>query len=259
MPPAERSLCRACGAPSADLWRGPLLDLSVRYMECGRCGYVQTEQPYWLDRAYARSVNDSDTGILARNLTNLRVVLATQAAMGKLHGRVVDYAGGYGILTRLLRDHGVEALWSDRFSENLLARGFEHNGESADLITAFEAFEHFVDPGLELDKMMAIAPNILLSTSIIPDPVPRAGEWWYYGSEHGQHIGFFKVRTLDALAKSRGRHLASDGHTYHLMTEKRLDPRIWRLHLKAKSILRLLARRVLKSKTWEDHLRIAQG
>ena len=57
-----------------------------------------------------------------------------------------------GILVRLLRDYGVEALWCDQYCENLLARGFEYNGECADLVTAFEVLEHFVNPLEELDR-----------------------------------------------------------------------------------------------------------
>ncbi len=227
-------------------------------MQCQKCRYVQTEQPYWLDRAYANSVNDSDTGILARNLTNVHIVLSTLFAMGNLRLRVVDFAGGYGILTRLLRDYGVDVLWSDRYTDNLVARGFEYNGESASLVTAFEAFEHFVNPGEELDKMLSIAPNVLLSTEIIADPVPRPDQWWYYGSDHGQHIGFYRVQTLRYLAESRGKHLLSDGRFFHLMTEKKLSPRIWRFYLSLRRITRVLARKRLKSKTWEDHLRIAK-
>jgi Methyltransferase domain len=257
MQSADPLTCRACRSPSLDLWHGPLLELNVSYAQCTRCRYVQTEQPYWLERAYSRSINDSDTGIMVRNLANTRVVLATLFATGDLHQRVVDFAGGFGILTRLLRDRGVDALWTDRFSENLLARGFEHNGEPAGLVTAFESFEHFVDPALELDKMLAIAPNILMSTEIIPDPAPLPGQWWYYGQEHGQHIGFFTIRTLQVLAESRRRHLLSDGHSYHLMTEKMLNPHIWRFYLKLGPILGILASRRLTSKTWEDHLRMA--
>jgi hypothetical protein len=248
--------CRVCGSPCSDLWNAPLLDLSVRYMHCARCGYVQTEQPYWLDRAYGDSINSSDTGIMARNLRNSHVVLATLLALGNWHQRVVDFAGGYGILTRLLRDYGVEALWSDRFSENLLARGFEHSGESAGLVTAFEAFEHFVNPGAELDKMFAVAPNVLLSTEVIPDPAPPPDRWWYYGREHGQHIGFFRMHTLRFLAASRARHLISDGHTYHLITERRINPFVWLGLCRLKRLLPVLAHRRLKSKTWDDHLRI---
>jgi hypothetical protein len=249
--------CRLCGKLTTPLWKGPLLDLTVSYTQCSHCEYVQTEYPYWLDRAYANSINDSDTGIMARNLTNVRVVLATLFAMRNLHQRVVDVAGGYGILTRLLRDAGVAALWSDRCCRNLMARGFEHTGEPADVVTAFEAFEHFVEPAAELDKMLAIAPNVLLSTQVIPNPAPLPGQWWYYGQDHGQHIGFYTVNTLRALAASRGKHFISDGHLYHLITEKKLSAPIWRFWLRLQTLAPRLARRTLKSKTWDDHLRVA--
>jgi hypothetical protein len=231
-----------------------VLDLKVRYMQCAHCGYLQTEEPHWLDRAYASSINDSDTGIMARNFANARLVLSTLFAMGRYRERVVDMAGGYGILTRLLRDQGVDASWSDPFTTNLLARGFEYTGGSAALVTSFEAFEHFVHPAEELDKMLAIAPNVLLSTEILPDPPPRPGQWWYYGTEHGQHIGFYQVRTLRLLAVSRGKHFITDGRSYHLMTEEKLTPRRWQLFRRSGLLVRLLARRRLQSKTWEDHL-----
>lgn len=234
------------------------MDLTVRYMRCSQCEYLQTEFPYWLDRAYANSINDSDTGIMARNSTNFRVVLATMMAMGNFHQRVVDFAGGYGILTRMLRDIGVDALWSDQYSANMLARGFEHAGEPADLVTAFEAFEHFVTPAAELDRMLAIAPNVLLSTEIVPRPLPAPGQWWYYGREHGQHIGFYTVNTLRLLAASRGKHLISDGRLYHLITEKKLSRTVWRACLRAQALVPAFARKSLHSKTFEDHLRFVE-
>ena len=51
--------------------------MEVDYFECPNCGYVQTETPYWLGRAYAEAINDNDTGILVRNQANARIVLAT--------------------------------------------------------------------------------------------------------------------------------------------------------------------------------------
>jgi hypothetical protein len=230
--------------------------LSVRYLRCQHCEYLQTEYPYWLERAYASSINASDTGIMARNLTNVRVVLATLWALGGLNMRVVDFAGGYGILTRLLRDVGVDAAWSDQYSSNLLARGFEHAGEPAQLVTAFEAFEHFVEPLVELDKMLSIAPNVLLSTQIVPDPAPAPGQWWYYGAEHGQHVGFYTVRTLQELAARRGRYLISDGRFFHLMTERKMSVTLWRCCLRLRRLAGILAARTLESKTIEDSIRI---
>ena len=251
--------CRACGAQGRNLWQGQLLDITVQYYECDACGYVQTEQPFWLERAYSRAINASDTGIMARNLANARIVLATLLAIGKLNGRVVDCAGGYGILVRLLRDYGVEALWSDRHCENLLAKGFEHNGESAELVTAFEAFEHFVDPSEELDRMLSISNNVLLSTNIISDPTPLPDQWWYYGRDHGQHIGFFRIRTLKTLAERRGKYLISDGHSYHLITDAHTFSFVWRASITANKVIPLLVRPVIRSKTWEDHTKLSKN
>jgi hypothetical protein len=77
------------------------MNLDVQYFECGACAYVQTESPHWLERAYLNANNDSDTGIMVRNVANARIVLATLCTLGKLDGNVVDYAGAYGILVRL--------------------------------------------------------------------------------------------------------------------------------------------------------------
>ena len=118
--------CRLCnsliGNPFSE---AELLGHNIKYFECPQCEYVQTEEPYWLDNAYASSINKTDTGIMARNLSNVRLVLATLTLIRKRTEKVVDYAGGHGFLVRLLRDKGIEALWSDRYSENLVARGFE--------------------------------------------------------------------------------------------------------------------------------------
>lgn len=245
MTDTSKTSCRACGNATDKIFTGQLLDKQVAYYDCPHCGYVQTETPYWLDRAYSEAINVSDTGIMVRNQANARVVLATLMVLGKLDGTVVDYAGGYGILVRLLRDSGVNALWMDGYCENLLARGFERTAECADMVTAFEAFEHFVNPAVELDKMLAIAPNVLLSTDIIADPAPRPNDWWYYGGNHGQHIGFFRVRTLEKFAKDRGKFLLSDGASYHLLTDRPINPILWKTACRFSRLLPLLRRHSL--------------
>jgi hypothetical protein len=250
-------ICRVCGAEANYLWNGRLLDLKeIRYFECPDCGYVQTENPYWLERAYSEAINDSDTGIMARNLANARIIMATLLSIGQLDGLVVDYAGGYGILVRLLRDYGLDAQWSDRYCKNLLARGFEYASGNGALVTAFEAFEHFLNPAEELDRMLKIASNVLCSTAIIADPPPKQKVWWYYGKEHGQHIGFFRLKTLQYLAAQRGKHLISDGQSYHMISENPVNPLVWRSLLKIKRYLPDVLRLTLTSKTDQDHLSI---
>jgi Methyltransferase domain len=250
--------CRICESElSVPSFSGAIFDLEVKYYDCNACGYVQTENPTWLDQAYKAAINDCDTGIMQRNQINVGIVLATLASIGKRQGRVVDCAGGYGILVRLLRDIGIEALWSDPYSANLLAVGFAHSTERADLVTAFEAFEHFLDPVKELGNLLLIAPNLLISTEIIPSPLPAPDQWWYYGFDHGQHIGFFRVKTLKVLAKRFGKHLVSDGQSYHLFTQSPLSAFRWRMNVRIARRYPSVFTRGLQSKVWSDFQRMS--
>lgn len=223
----------------------------VAYFDCGVCGYLQTETPHWLDRAYGRAINDVDTGIMMRNLDNVGRVIMTLATFGKLHGRVVDHAGGYGILVRLLRDAGVEAYWRDRYCENLLARGFEADERPADMVTAFEVLEHLVDPLADLRHMLEEAPIALLTTELVPTTATPGTDWWYLGTEHGQHVGFFRERTLVHIAAQLGAHVASNGSSVHVLARKPVPAR-WRMMLRAGRLWRLVARLSLRSRTMQD-------
>jgi len=157
-----------------------------------------------------------------------------------------------------LRDYGIDALWTDRYCQNLVARGFEYDSGGAVLVTAFEAFEHFVHPDEEMDRLLVISPNVLFSTELITGPTPAQGDWWYYGKEHGQHIGFFRLKTLEFLAARRGKYLISDGYSYHLMSDRPVNRIVWRALLKTKKILPGILRSKSRSKTWQDHLAISK-
>ncbi|CAN5348186.1 hypothetical protein BH09GEM1_BH09GEM1_04390 [soil metagenome] len=256
---SENETCRVCGNHSQPLFRGRVLDLEVQYYECPNCAYVQTERPYWLDRAYNEVINDSDTGIITRNTKNTRITLAALGILGSLDERVVDFAGGYGLLVRMLRDYGVDAFWHDPFCENLVARGFEHRDGSAGLVTAFEAFEHFVEPVAELRQMLNVAPYVLISTVMVPTPTPSHEDWWYYGREHGQHVGMFRLQTLKVLAAQMGKSLVSDGYQHHLFADREINPTRWKLALRFNRMVPALLGKRLASRTWTDHLLMSRA
>lgn len=253
--------CRCCdGNIVSSLFYAELLDYNVSYFECSKCGYVQTEDPVWLERAYESSINASDTGIIARNLSNAPLVLATLTLMRNRKSQVVDYAGGYGFLVRLLRDIGVDALWADPYSKNLVARGFEYKGgEQATLVMAFEAFEHFLRPVDEMEELLSIAPNILLTTNLIATPAPQPTDWWYYGLDHGQHIGFYRVQTLQHLADKFGLHLLSDGVSTHFFSKEQYPYLVWRNLMRVARHMPNLFALGLSSKIWGDHLQITKS
>lgn len=247
--------CRLClselGRAYAD---ATILGHRVQYFDCSTCGYVQTAPPTWLDKAYSSAINISDTGIMARNLSNASLVLATLTLMQKRRSLVVDCAGGHGFLVRLLRDRGVNALWMDRYCENLVARGFEYVDGNAALVTAFEVFEHFLHPTEEVQHLFGIAPNVLFSTNLIADTPPKPNDWWYYGLEHGQHIGFYRTKTLEFLANKFDKHLISDGRSTHLFVSNKHSHVIWHLLIDLFAKFPPLANLGLRSKTWSDHM-----
>jgi hypothetical protein len=245
--------CRICLNNLAEpIFTSLIFQNSVNYFECSNCDYVQTEQPYWLEKAYTSVINNCDTGIMVRNQSNIGVILATLHILKNIKGNVVDYAGGYGILVRLMRDRGIEALWSDPYCQNLLAVGFEYSKEKADLVTAFEAFEHFVDPLIESEKLFSIAPNLLISTNLITSPAPRPEQWWYYGLDHGQHIGFFRIKTLQFIANKFNKYLVTDGVGCHLFTDAPINAMEWKLKVRIARRMPTLFCQQLKSKTWTD-------
>jgi 2-polyprenyl-3-methyl-5-hydroxy-6-metoxy-1,4-benzoquinol methylase len=63
-------------------------------------------------------------------------------------GQYRDAAGGYGMLTRMMRDLGFDFYWSDAYCENLMARGFEYSPAvgNCEAVTAMEVMEHLTDP-----------------------------------------------------------------------------------------------------------------
>jgi len=116
--------------------------------------------------------------------------------------RYLDFAGGYGVLTRLMRDRGFDFYWQDPYCKNVFARGFEWEnikGEtSSGGVTAFEVLEHVPDPlGFVRSALeQARTSNLIFSTLLYEGEPPAPEKWWYYALETGQHISFFRRDTL---------------------------------------------------------------
>ena len=254
------SLCKVCGTQTREAFQAKMLGkYAVSYFSCPTCEYICTEPPHWLDEAYRRTINIVDTGIMDRNMHFSKVVSVLLYYFFNGNGTYLDYAGGYGIFTRIMRDIGFNFYWYDPYCENLIAPGFEYKKENAgpiDALTAFEVFEHFVDPLKEIDKMRQLSKNIIFSTELMPTAVPQPGEWWYYGLEHGQHVSFYSTKTLRFLAKRFGSNFYSAGGI-HIFSERKLPSSIVPLMLRlSKYGLFGITKAIMQSKTWEDHLNV---
>lgn len=252
------SQCRVCQNDVEFRFRGRILQRDVDYFECMSCRFVQTEEPDWLDEAYDSAINLSDTGILRRNQRNLRLVVRLLSVIDSLKLEVVDFAGGYGVLVRMLRDAGVNAMWHDRFCDNLMARGFETEANwNANLVTAFEVLEHLTHPSDELRDAFDRANFVLCSTELMADEIPAHDQWWYYGRDHGQHIAFYRRETLENLATRFNFHLNTDGRFFHLFSRAPLPAWKWQLALKTRCLSPLITSWKLKTLVWSDYEKFA--
>lgn len=225
--------CRICTADATPFARATVLGRhEVQYFRCPACGYIQTEKPFWLQEAYTRAITDSDCGLLDRNLRYARVARSLIFFFSNRGGRFLDYGGGYGVFTRLMRDQGYDFYRYDKFCPNLFAGRFDLQDAapfSCELVTAFEVLEHLEDPVEDMRRMMRSSPHLLCSTLLLPAPPPRPDAWWYYGLEHGQHIGLFTPAALQRLAERLGTRVYTNGRDMHLFTPRRLSRALFRV------------------------------
>lgn len=217
----------------------------VRYYRCSSCGFVQTEDPYWLNEAYSETINKTDVGLVNRNFKYSIITKSIILAFFDRSGSFIDYGGGYGLFVRLMRDYGFDFHWHDHFCPNLFAAGLEstlsHDAKH-ELLTAFEVFEHLANPLDEISNMLDLSKSIFFSTALLPSDIPKPCNWWYYGLEHGQHVSFFTHRSLLCIAKQFGLNMYTDGRSLHLLTDKTISPFLFTIlsHQKIAALLHLL-------------------
>ncbi|MBE9030762.1 glycosyltransferase [filamentous cyanobacterium LEGE 11480] len=216
--------CKICGSTSHPFGQAAFLGkYAVSYYQCESCRFVQTEDPYWLDEAYQDAISGSDIGLVSRNLNLSNVARFLIAKYFDANGTFLDYGGGYGLFVRLMRDAGFDFNWFDQYCENLFAQDFIGKLENHyELITAFELFEHLVNPIETLQTLSKSAHSIFFSTSLLPANNPPPGEWWYYAPHEGQHIAIYTYESLVQLAQTLGYNLYSDRQSLHLLTQKTL-------------------------------------
>lgn len=255
-------ICKICNSESSMAFNSKILNkYDVKYFKCNNCGYLFTEDPFWLNESYERSINLSDTGLIMRNIYFSQILSVIIYFDFNKDASFLDYAGGYGLFTRLMRDIGFDFYWHDPYTQNLFANGFEkdlNDNMMFELITAFEVFEHFINPKEEIAKMIKLSDTIAFSTELMPQQIPDPKTWWYYAFDHGQHISFYSKDTLRNLANQFGMNYY-DVNGIHIFTRKKLN-RTKLIILKKLRNFGLLwyIKKRLDSKTFTDHLKLKE-
>ncbi|MDE5120028.1 MAG: class I SAM-dependent methyltransferase, partial [Trichodesmium sp. St19_bin1] len=219
--------CKVCGSISCKFDNAKVLNkYNVKYFQCSNCGFVQTENPYWLAEDYKEAIASSDVGPVSRNQNFSLITENLILNFFNTNGKFLDYGCGYGLFVRMMRDLGLDFYGYDKYCQNIFYQGWEgeiNKQQKYEIITAFEVFEHFINPLAEIENILQHTRNILFSTQLLPSNNPRPKDWWYYALEEGKHISIYTKKALSVIAQKFKLNLYSDGESLHLLTEKRLS------------------------------------
>lgn len=253
--------CSICSGPMHHVFHARVLSkYDASYQFCSECGYLKVENPFWLEEAYGDAIARADTGIVTRNIgiaSKLAGILYFVLGVKK-NEPAVDVAGGYGILTRLMRDIGFNFYWADVYCKNLIAPGFEYSSTigNCQIITAMEVMEHLEDPSefVRSQVTRVEAQYFIFTTELFNGVPPVPGSWWYYAFETGQHIGFFQRRTLEKMAGKLNMQFSSAGGI-HIFSHTPINQFLFRLVTNkfCAPLFAVFVRYLKGSKTMSDH------
>ncbi len=219
-------LCRACAGPLAPSQTVTVRGADVELYGCARCGSFEFPDPDWLDAAYADPIASIDIGLPSRCLAVAQLAEAIIRTERPAPERYLDFGGGYGLLTRLLRDRGLDMRHHDPYARNLFAQGLEGAlDEDYGAITAVEVVEHLTDPAALLRELRQRTGLVVIGTQLVPPGMTDLRDWWYLIPDLGQHITFLTRRGLDELAARTGFQVTSDGVGTHVLSARPLSRR----------------------------------
>jgi hypothetical protein len=213
--------CPICKSPSNLLFEVDIFSINRKLLECvnHECKQAFFCNVTWLDRAYSNAIADLDTGAVRRCLS-IRKLIASIVSINTNNSMVLDYGGGSGLLTRLLRDVGIDCHHHDKYCSNIYAGPFAGTDTHYDVITMIEVIEHLMNPIEELESILKkYTPNIVIATTVLrPDIIEKT--WWYLTPSTGQHINFYTAASLKKISQALGYNVLTSGTTVIFYKEK---------------------------------------
>jgi hypothetical protein len=216
--------CRLCGAPAKVRFTLSVLQsYPVAYFECSGCRSLQTEAPYWLERAYVSDHLTLDVGRAQRNVINAMLLAhILQELQVSRQQSCLDWGAGEGLFSRLMRDRGFNFSPSDKHRQVLYSHPVEvQSPADPAVVTAFEVFEHLAEPARDLTAIFELKPRMVFASTECYEG--QSEDWWYYAPFHGQHVFFYSREALNWIGGRFGyRYLALP--SLHLFVEEA----VWR-------------------------------
>lgn len=180
------------------------------------------DNPTWIEETFDKKLKDVDLGAVDRCQVVLEFVSELIHASRISRMSFIDWGGGYGLLTRMARDRGLNFKNFDPYVDSLFAGPANlPTLEPCQLILAGEVFLHLENPLQTLLELLKYAPIIVI-TAVVP-PKNLQSDWWYLMKSTGQHIAFFPEKSLEKMALLAGVHLTSDSQFFHVFSKEKLN------------------------------------
>ena len=219
--------CKICQNSSERIFEKVILQkYKTNYYQCSTCSFVQTGTVTWLSEAYESAITSLDIGLPYRN-NNLKdeipKIIDSCFPKAKIF---LDYAGGYGLFVRLMRDKGFDFYRQDDYCDNIFANYFDVTNlkqNKFDIATAFEVFEHFDNPLEKIEQIFKFSDTLIFSTELIPDSVAAIENWWYITPETGQHLAFYSKESMRLIAEKFNKNFYSKNNSIHILTSEKLS------------------------------------
>ncbi len=188
---------------------------TVDYRQCMDCGL--TYAPWmlsWSPDRFARDIYnaaylDADPDASGSRAENNAAMLMARFRMID-PGRHLDYGGGDGTLSRILREAGWKSESYDPF------HGDERPSGRFDLITAFEVIEHVADVQRFVDDVRSMSEEKagFWGTTLLHDGVKDVTKSWYVAPRNG-HVMIHTRKSLGRLLNKAGYLLSNNDQLMH--------------------------------------------
>lgn len=196
----------------------------IAYVRCGDCGFCfAPEICGWSLAEFERRIYNDEyvrvdpDCVDARPRANARNLIAMFGDAGP-ELRHLDYGGGNGLTSGLLREAGWQSASHDVFFD----RGVDlRDFGRFDLVTAFEVFEHVPDPRRLVAEILGLldTDGVVVFSTLLSDGALAAGrklDWWYASPRNG-HISLYTRESLARLAAAHGVNFGSFSTGLHAL------------------------------------------
>jgi hypothetical protein len=194
---------------------------NVPLFQCTRCSFYFFAEPDWLAQSFSEELNELDLGSVARSHFVADFVTAV-FPLRKSGYTALDWGGGDGLLTRLLRERGINCVWQDPFVKpRFVGAAIYEPSSRVDVTVVSEVFLHLTNP-VSVLRLLLSQSELVIMTAVVP-PKDMTAQWWYLMPETGQHVSFYPLPALEALATQTSSRLYSDGRFFHVFSRRKLS------------------------------------